>query len=229
MRPQTSVVIPAHDREAYLGEAIESVLAQNHESLEIIVVDDGSTDRTAEIAESYRGVRCVRRDRGGPAAARNTGVALAHGELLAFLDSDDRWSPTKLERQLAAMAEQPEAEIVLGHVRQFLSPELADDVRSRLHCPVSPMPGYVCGALLVPRAVLDRIGRFDERLRVGEFIDWYGRAEESAVIAVMLEDVVLERRLHAGHLTADRSDLVHDFPRLLKARLDRRRARARND
>jgi glycosyltransferase involved in cell wall biosynthesis len=217
-------VIPARDREAYLGEAIESVLAQHHPSLEIVVVDDGSTDGTAGIASSYSEVRCIRRDHGGPAAARNTGVEHARGDLLAFLDSDDRWLPNKLERQLAALAKRPEVNIVLGHVRQFISPELSAEVRSRLDCSERPVPGYCCGAMLIPESVFERVGGFDQTLRVGEFIDWYARAEEAGITVLMVPDVVLERRLHAGHLGQEGADVRRDIARLLKARLDRRRA-----
>lgn len=221
--PTISVVIPAYNRDTYLGEAVESVLAQPVEPIEIIVVDDGSTDRTAEVAEGFDGVLCIRRDRGGAAAARNTGVNHARGELIAFLDSDDRWRPDKLERQLAAFAERPDADIVLGYVEHFLCPRLAAAERRVLACPDRPAPGFCAGAMLVPTAVFRDVGPFDETLRVGEFVDWYARAEESGLTTVMVEDVVLERRIHAGHLNQPQADVRRDFARLLKARIDRNR------
>ena len=222
--PTVSVVIPAYNRERHIAEAIESVLAQTHRSTELIVVDDGSDDDTAEVAGRYDDVVCIRRARGGAAAARNTGIDRARGELLAFLDSDDVWLDDKLERQLAARAGRREADIVLGFVEHFLSPELSPAERARLVCPDRPGPGFCVGAMLIPSATFGRVGPFDESLRVGEFVDWYARAEEAGLTTLMLEDVVLRRRIHAGHLDQPPADVRRDFARLLKARIDRKRA-----
>jgi glycosyltransferase involved in cell wall biosynthesis len=224
-RPLISVVIPARDREAYVGEAIESVLLQRQPSLEIVVVDDGSRDRTASIARGFPAVRCIRRDHGGAAAARNTGVEAARGELLAFLDSDDRWAPRKLERQLAALSNATGPALVLGHVEHFVSPELDQSTASRLACPERAAPGLCCGAMLLSAMDFHRVGPFDETFRVGEFIDWYARAEEASLERTIVDAVVLYRRLHAGHLDRGAGASRRDFARLLKARLDRRRAR----
>lgn len=112
MIPEVSVIIPTYNRRAMLLEAIDSVLAQSTPAFELIVIDDGSTDGTSEnehlrrLAETIR-IRIDRIDHRGPAAARNRGVAIARAPLIAFLDSDDLWSPTKLERQLAFMRDNP--------------------------------------------------------------------------------------------------------------------------
>jgi glycosyltransferase involved in cell wall biosynthesis len=108
--PEISVIIPTYNRRAMLLEAVDSVLAQSFESFELIVIDDGSTDGTVEnLARLDRTSRIEfdRIDHRGPAAARNRGVELARAPLIAFLDSDDLWSPTKLERQLAFMRANP--------------------------------------------------------------------------------------------------------------------------
>jgi glycosyltransferase involved in cell wall biosynthesis len=112
MTPEVSVIIPTYNRRAMLLEAIDSVLAQSTPAFELIVIDDGSTDGTGEnehlrrLAETIR-IRIDRIDHRGPAAARNRGVAIARSPLIAFLDSDDLWSPTKLERQLAFVRDNP--------------------------------------------------------------------------------------------------------------------------
>src|SRR6476469_10004419 len=99
--PLVSVVIPAYNAERFLGEAIESVLAQGYAHFELIVVDDGSSDRTAEVARSFGDrVRTIEQENSGVSAARNAGTRAAGGELLAFLDADDRWSPGWLERMV---------------------------------------------------------------------------------------------------------------------------------
>src|SRR5690348_10269988 len=104
--PTVSVVIPAFNAAEYIGQAIDSVLAQTHQPIEIIVVDDGSTDQTAQIAAAYPApVRVLRKPNGGPASARNMGIAAATGSWIALLDADDRWLANKLERQLRHVAD----------------------------------------------------------------------------------------------------------------------------
>jgi glycosyltransferase involved in cell wall biosynthesis len=112
MTPEVSVIIPTYNRCAMLLEAIDSVLAQSFTEFELIVIDDGSTDGTAEhLKRLAKPIRIERIGHSGPAAARNRGVAEARAPLIAFLDSDDLWSPTKLERQLAFMRANPDCEI----------------------------------------------------------------------------------------------------------------------
>jgi glycosyltransferase involved in cell wall biosynthesis len=101
--PTVSVIIPAYNAEAFLARAIRSVEAQSFRNFEVVVVDDGSTDGTAEVARGFDSVRCIGQPHLGPAAARNRGLAEAGGDLVAFLDADDEWLPEKLERQLAFM------------------------------------------------------------------------------------------------------------------------------
>jgi glycosyltransferase involved in cell wall biosynthesis len=109
---EVSVIIPTYNRRAMLLEAIDSVLTQSTQSFELIVIDDGSTDGTAEqLTTLDRAIRFERIEHCGPGAARNRGVALARAPLLAFLDSDDLWAPTKLERQLAFMNANPDCAI----------------------------------------------------------------------------------------------------------------------
>jgi glycosyltransferase involved in cell wall biosynthesis len=220
--PLVSVVIPAFNRERYIGDAVASVLSQGYESLEVIVVDDGSSDGTLAAARRFPGVRCIGRAHGGAAAARNTGVAAARGDLLAFLDSDDLWTEGMLRRRLAAIGGPSGAAAAFGWVRQFVSPELADDVRAALACPSAPAPGRCCGTLLVTREAMEMVGPFDETMGAGEFIDWYSRAAGAGVREVMVEDVVLLRRLHAANLGFRRPELRLELVRAVGNHLRRR-------
>jgi len=109
MVPAVSVIIPTYNRAALVGEALASVQAQSFRDFEVLVVDDGSTDATPEVLAAWREVRVLRHPRRrGVSAARNTGVAFARGEWLAFLDSDDLWLPAKLARQMAYLAGRPD-------------------------------------------------------------------------------------------------------------------------
>lgn len=178
-----SVVIPTYNYARFLSRALDSALGQTLSPAEIIVVDDGSTDATPAVLEGYSGrIRVHRQTNGGLSAARNTGIALATGELVALLDSDDLWLPTKLERQVALFRQHPESgaigcgvEVVDSDqvvIRTMLfadaigSPE--DRVR-RIALRRSWVGGSGSGAL-IPRAVLAGLGGFDERLRGAE--DW---------------------------------------------------------
>lgn len=226
--PRVSVIIPARNAEAFLAEALESVFAQTEPPAEIIVVDDGSTDATAEVArrQAARGVRLISQVGAGAAAARNAGVAAATGDWLAFLDADDLWPRERMAILRRALAADPEAGAVFGHVRQFVCPRLPAEERARLVCPTEPQAGCASGAMLVRASVFARVGPFQAQWQVGEFIDWHARATEAGVRLLMLPEIVLERRLHASNTGRARPELRQQFVHLVKAALDRRRAAA---
>jgi glycosyltransferase involved in cell wall biosynthesis len=225
--PLVSVIIGAYNAERYLGEAIDSVLAQTHRPLELIVVDDGSTDGTAAVAESYPPpVRCIRQENGGMAASRNRAVPEARGEFLAFLDADDRFTPTKLADQLAVFAAQPDLEIVFGRVSEFLSPDLDAEARALLREPTHDAPWPTPNLMLVRRDAFNRVGLFDTDLKVGIGVDWCARANELGLRSAVPPVVVLERRLHADNNGIRRRDARPQYLHVLKASLDRRRADA---
>ena len=132
MNPLVSVMIGAYNAAPYLGEAIESALGQDYEPIELIVVDDGSTDGTAEVARRYSQARVIQQENGGNGSARNRAVENASGELYAFLDADDLFTPGKLSLQKAALDADPTLDMVFGHVREFFSPELDEETRAGL-------------------------------------------------------------------------------------------------
>src|SRR5262249_38672414 len=118
-----SVVVPVYNGERHVAEALESIRTQSHGAIEVLVVDDGSTDGTPSVVERA-GVAYVRQERSGPAAAVNRGIALARGSLIGFLDADDRWRPDKLTLQMRAFAADSTLDAVFGHIEHFHSPEL---------------------------------------------------------------------------------------------------------
>lgn len=219
------VVIPVRDGERYLAEALDSVLAQTHPPHDVVVVDDGSSDRTVAVAERYSPrVRCVSQRAAGIGAARNRGVMEVRGKLLAFLDGDDLWLASRLERQLAAFATSPPPDLVFGHIEQFVSPELGPDAQARLTCPHRPQPAFLANTMLMPRTVWDRVGPFSTTAVRSEFLEWLLRAREHGLREVMLDDVVLRRRLHGSNHGLVRRDLAGEYAVALKRALDRRRA-----
>jgi len=229
-RWSVSVIIPVFNCEAYLAEAIDSVLSQTWPPGEIIVVDDGSTDGSRDVARGYSDqIRYVYQENQGIGAARNRGVDLAGGDLLAFLDADDMWLPNKLVVQMAAFESEPDLDMVLGQVEQFVSPELGPDARATIGDEERVLPGYVAGTVLVKRDSFLRVGPFSTDWRVGEFLDWYAKAKDAGLRDVMLPDIVTRRRIHTSNIGIRERKSQGDYVRILKAALDRRRQTPNRD
>ncbi len=229
--PLLSVIIPVYNYDRYLGEAIESVLSQTHQHLEVIVVDDGSTDQSGEVARSFadHGVRYCHHVHAGIGPARNKGVELARGDFLAFLDADDRWPQEKIERQLRAFDNDPLLEMVFGQALQLQNgPEWEAGVKNKKPAVAGMVPGMVAGTMLIKRAAFFRVGKFQGDWKVGEFIDWYARAVELQIRSLVLPDLLLWRRIHDSNQGVRERHSVSDYARVLKASLDRRRAEGRN-
>ncbi len=219
--PVVSVMMPARDAALYIAEAIESVLAQQGPPLELLVVDDGSTDDTAGIAESFGDpVRLARQGALGEPAARNRCLSMARGSVFAFLDADDVWPKGRLELQLGVL-EDPAIDLVFGHQLQFRSPELGSDV-GRFVGEGEIVASSLAGVLVVRRTGFERVGPYRD-YRIATTMDWLARARELAMKERLLPDVVLHRRLHpAGHSRKSREHFG-DYARILKDSLDRRR------
>lgn len=197
-------MVPVFNGERYLREAVDSVLAQTYNSVEIIVVDDGSTDRTPQIIESLGNrIRSLKQDNLGPATARNSGVKIAHGDFIAFLDADDLWHPEKLTRQMQCLEARPEADLCITYLQNFWSPEFkAEAEHFSNHRLSKPTPGYfMLPTVLIRRDVFDSIGFFNTELQVCEDVEWFLRAVERNMVIFVLREVLLQRRLHASNLS----------------------------
>lgn len=195
-----SAIIPVFNRERYIGDAIDSVLRQTYPALEIIVVDDGSTDRTAEIVKSYGNrVRYVHRPNGGPAAARNQGLALARGEWIAFLDSDDLWTENKLETQVSYMQAHPALQYTVGKIVYFLEPGSLAPPGFRMELLEGPRAGCLLQAMVARKEVFDIVGLFDPRLQPSEDVDWFSRANDLNLAMATVDQIVLKVRIHGGN------------------------------
>src|SRR5439155_16624014 len=149
-KPLISCIIPVFNGEKYLAEALDSIRAQTYRPIEIIVVDDGSTDGTRELVASYGDqVRYLWQPNSGPATDRNQGLSAASGEFVAFLDADDLWHPEKLERQMARFDARPDLDVCVAHVQNFWIPELREEeARFRDHRVSRSLPGYDTETLL---------------------------------------------------------------------------------
>lgn len=218
---RVSVVIPAFNAEAYLAEAVASVLEQTAPATEILVIDDGSTDGTGDIARSIAAVTYVRQENAGVAAALNHGARVASGDCIAFLSADDIWSPDKLALQHQAL-QGASNRLVFGHMQHFVSSEMTSSQAAGLVCPPEPMPAFSAGTLLTRLDTFRAIGPLNETFTVGEFLDWYGRARDHGTEVIMLDAVVSRRRVHPGNHST-KALREKSYTPVLKALLDRRR------
>lgn len=201
-----SVVIPTYNYARYLPEAIDSVLAQTYAPLEVIVVDDGSTDGTPEVLAAYGAkIRSIRQENQGVAAARNTGVSAARGEYIALLDSDDVWLPRKLELQMPRFEATPSLGFVHCGAETFDGERTLDvhvegmegwvgEAILRLDRVVIPVPG---SGTVIPKRVIEEVGGFDVRLPPSDDWDLCYRIAARYPIAFVPE-VLVRYRLHGG-------------------------------
>jgi glycosyltransferase involved in cell wall biosynthesis len=221
--PTVSALICVRNGEAHLAEAIESALGQTAAPAEVLVVEDGSTDGTPDVARSYAPrVRLVQLPPSGLGAARNAAVSAASGQLAAFLDHDDIWEPYKLERQVEAFARDPALDFCFTYAREFAAP--ADGERFAVR--PRPLAGAMASTLCARREAIERAGGFDPDVRLGEVLGWLLRARELGMRELTLPEVLVRRRVHASNMTRVDRERVGDYARLLKASLDRRRGSA---
>ena len=220
-RGLVTCIVPVHDGEAFLGEALQSILAQDHRPLEVIVVDNGSTDGSAALAESFGDpVRVIRQADLGPPAGRNRGVAAARGEFIAFLDADDVFVEGKLGHQLERFTAAPELGVSLGLSENFWEPGLEEEearyrANGKLHA------SHVFGAMLARREVFDVVGPLDSTRIHGDQVEWFARLVDSDVEVEVLDEVLMRRRMHPASLSHTRPDL-DSYLELVKLRRDQR-------
>lgn len=213
--PSVSVIIPLYNAETFLAQTIESVLAQTHPPQQVIVVDDGSTDQSAQIAQRYgAAVELVRQPNAGGAQARNRGVALAHGDLLAFLDNDDWWVPEKLAWQIDVLRQSPHLEAIFGQIQPIDTATAADqEVAWRSF---TAQDGWHLDTLLIRRQAFQRIGPFDPAWMI-DTVEWLWRARRLGLCTQVLPQVVAWRRIHGdNHSIRARSRAHAEYFRLIR-------------
>jgi glycosyltransferase involved in cell wall biosynthesis len=222
-QPRVSALICVRDGEAHLAEAIESALGQTTPPAEVIVVEDSSTDGTADVARSYAPRVClIQPEPRGLGSARNVAVEAAAGEMIAFLDADDLWESRKLELQLEAFARDPTLDFVFTWTREFASTRDAE----RFEVRPEPLAGGLASTLCARREAIERGGGFDVDVRLGDVLSWLARARDLGMRELTLPEVLVRRRIHANNLTRRLRGDLGDYARVLKASLDRRRETA---
>jgi glycosyltransferase involved in cell wall biosynthesis len=220
-----SCIVPVFNGERYLAEALDSILAQTWRPIEVIVVDDGSTDGTAQVAIGYGSkVLYIHQSNAGPPAARNRGLDAAAGQFIAFLDADDLWHEDKLARQMARFAAHPELDLCSAHMENFWVPDMIREEDRLGEGGLAKTEPGATPAIIARRALFDRIGYFDAALTHRNAMDWLSRAEDAGAVMETLPDVLVYRRIHRNNMSWHRGDDDRDqLLRAVKTVLDRRR------
>ncbi len=220
-----SVIIPVYNCEKYLQYAIDSVLNQTKIPTEIIVIDDGSTDQTKKIIDSYKGqIKSIFKEHSGLSDTLNVGIKHAKGKYLAFLDADDLWIEEKLEIQFEAISEN-NVDMVFGYIEQFISPELNDQEKKKVLINKKILPGYSRDTLFIKKDAFFKVGFFSSNYQLGEFIEWYSRAKDLDLSSIMLPNILAKRRIHLKNMTRKTLTDRNYYAKMIKSILERRRSR----
>ena len=214
MAPRVSVIVPTRNRRVALGRALASVEAQSYRDFEVVVADDASTDGTAAwLVERFPAIRVAALDKArGAAAARNSALELARGEIIAFLDDDDAWQASYLDAQVAHLEAHPDVDLSFAdHIeRDAGGRESWPDTRSLLVYP-SPLVRLLCesfihtmSVVVCRRSAFDRAGLFDESLHIVHDLDWYARVLATGGRIAHLPRLLVERAVPGGLVTSHR-------------------------
>lgn len=195
-QPFISIILPVFNGEEYLDDTLQSIFKQDYKHFEVIVVDDGSIDNSEKISKSYN-VRYFYQENQGVAAARNYGIKLAKGEIVAFIDQDDTWLPGKLMKQINQMISEHE----LGYVLTYQMLKLAVGINKipawvRKNQLNKPIVGYLPSTLMVRKDVFDKIGLFNPDYNTGSDTEWFFRAKDNHIKMEILQEVLTLRKIH---------------------------------
>lgn len=222
MNPLVSVIIPVYNGDCYLAEAIDSVLAQTYQSIELIVVDDGSTDRTAAIAQSYRNVRYIFQANQGNGIAKNTGILAANGEFIAFLDADDLWQSHKLSAQVNHLLNYPDIDYVLCQMHTFLGAGIDWPNWVKKDQIESDVPAYIPSALTIRKRAIEKIGNFNPTYKYSNDADWFFRAQDAGILNFVIPQVLLSRRIHDTNLSHQTQSMNSELLQIVKSSVSRK-------
>lgn len=229
MCPLVSVIMPVKNSERFLGEALDSLARQTWRDYEVVVVDGASADGTEALVRGRAGAfpsppRFLQQEGPGLGGARNTGLAAARGELVAFLDHDDRWDERKLELQVKRMLAEPALRFTLGWVRFFREP--GTDLRPgyRPESFTEGQAGWTPGALVARHTLFDAVGGFDPALAIGCDSEWFARVKDRQVPWALVPEALLLKRIHDHNLSAGVDRYRREMLHLLRRSVHRKRA-----
>jgi glycosyltransferase involved in cell wall biosynthesis len=227
MLPKISVIIPTYNNALFLQEAIDCVFAQEYGNIEVIIVDDGSTDDTLMVLSHIKNdtIRYFSIPHAGAGAARNYGIQQSQGTYLAFLDADDLWPDNKLHQQIAYLITHDQ-DAVFTSIIQFLEPHILD---KKIKSNREVMSGLCASTMLINKDIFLAIGFFKTSYYLGEFIEWFMRAKHYGLKFAVLDEVITKRRIHGGNTSLNHKMHKRDYLSIITSSLRERNNDVRVD
>jgi glycosyltransferase involved in cell wall biosynthesis len=235
--PLVSVVIPMFNAAAFIGDALDSVAAQSHPRLEVVVVDDGSTDASAEVVEGHRArlvrpdglepveVRVLHQANQGPAVARNLALDHVRGDFVTMLDADDAMVGDRIAFGMTHLGAHPDTDAVVGTHVNVVDEGVEPPPWLAAMTGHQEVPHYLVMTVLARVGLFERVGGFDPSYQfAGEDTEWYLRARSSGARIDLVDHLMLIRRIHGANLTYQVEDLDRALFRLLRERARRARS-----
>jgi glycosyltransferase involved in cell wall biosynthesis len=221
--PLISCVVIVKNGERYLASALQSILDQDYRPIEMIVVDGQSSDRTAEIAGSYPGVRFIVQQKPGTAEAYNLGIQTASGEFVAFLSHDDMWTSDKLTTQVTYMMQNPELQYTISRTEFFLEEGCSVPARFKVNLLQGDYVLYGMETLVARKQLFEEIGGLNPEFRIANDTEWFKRAMDLKVKMSIIQKVLLRKRIHESITTIYSSELTRDLLNIARRSLSRQK------
>lgn len=218
-----SAILPLFNGRLFVEQAVNSMLNQTRPPEEIWIIDDGSTDSGVKAVPAHPAIRIIRQSNSGVAAARNRAISESSGDLIAFLDQDDRWTPDKLEKQITVMLREPHLGYVLAHQLIRLAPGIPRPRWLKPDQVDNPCVGYLPGTLVVRRTIFEQVGPFNTEYRSGSDSEWFFRARNRGIPMKILDDVLLHREIHTNNQSHDTTTANRELLQIVRASLKNRR------
>jgi len=220
-----SIIVPVYNSERYLEFTLQSIFSQDYQPIEVIVVDDGSTDGSTKIAKSFKNIQYIYQKNQGPSAARNTGITVSQGDFISFLDSDDMWLPAKLSLQVSCLLNHPGVGFVVAHRRMLVEQGIEKPLWYKEQIFQKDSVCFQASALLAWSSTFKEVGLYNPSYRFGENAEWLTRAKDAGVRYAILPETLLISRIHDKNLTHHLDEMRPNILRALKASIDRQRSR----
>lgn len=225
-KPWVSAIIAARNGEKYISQALESIVNQDYKKVEILVIDNGSSDGTAEIVKSYPCVKYVYFSEPNVALARAKGVELAKSDYIAFLDQDDVWVKDKISQQIHFLEKNVLYGGVVGYQKLFLEEGVKKPHWLKAAFLDDPQVGYLPSTFLVKRQVFEKINKGDARYPSASDAAWFFKAKALNILIGLLPCVLVHRRMHDENETHKVDDLHRGLLSVMRESIQRQRSYA---
>lgn len=223
VKPMVSIIIPVYNAEKYLFETLSSLTGDDFQPREIIVVDDGSTDKSAEIARGFNEIKYYFQENKGVSVARNFGIECSKGDFITFLDADDVWIPGRIQQGLNYFIKNPETDFVLGMSQRFF--DNGFERPSNMHQEWFDHPQFASntGVLMARRHCFDRIGGFDPGYKRGEDTEWIQRARDLGLVMDRMPVLFLKQRVHEQNTEIRKNPDVINYLKMMHESVQRKK------